>query len=52
MTANITFYRVFCLISKNENMVFVNARFKLLPEFHISFREKAVSIQEVSKGVM
>ena len=52
MTANIAFYRVFCLIAKNKNMVFVNARFKLLPEFHISFREKAVSIQEVSEGVM
>lgn len=52
MTANIAFYRMFRFIAKNKNMVFVYARFKLLSEFHISFREKAVGIQKVSQSVM
>lgn len=49
MTANITFYRVFCLIAKNKNMVFVNARFELLPEFRISFREKLSAFRKLAR---
>ncbi|STQ14413.1 Uncharacterised protein [Enterobacter cloacae] len=52
MATNITFRRVLRLVGENKNMIFVNAVFEFLPKLRGFFREKAISIQEVSKGMV
>jgi hypothetical protein len=43
---------MFCIVAQNKNMIFINASFELLPKISISLREKIISIQEVSNGVV
>jgi hypothetical protein len=49
MTANIAFYRMFRFIAKNKNMIFVYARFKLLPEFIFLSGKKLSAFRKLAR---